>query len=97
MKMSNLERQDHTIRLPEKVTFDNVMQLYKDLHKQLNTSKHFVIDLANVTHCDSSLLALLLTVQANAYKFKKEIQFVAIPENLADLARVCHVDGVLDI
>ncbi len=55
-----------------------------------------IIDLASVTHSDSSGLAFLTCLKSEAVKSKEELSFINIPIQLQKLIELSHMEEVLD-
>jgi phospholipid transport system transporter-binding protein len=56
-----------------------------------------IVDLAEVSELDSSLLALLLAWLRDAQGRSRELAFANLPESLRTIARLYGVDGMLPV
>lgn len=87
---------DGRYRLPEALTFATTPQLYLQTAKMFDTpSPRLTFDLVGVTRVDSAGLALLLEWLREARRRSKEIRFQNIPAQLATIAKVSGLNGIL--
>jgi phospholipid transport system transporter-binding protein len=57
----------------------------------------FAVDLAAVTEVDTAAVALLLEWQRQAVARGGRLRLDGVPADVASLARLCGVDGLLDL
>lgn len=87
---------DGHYRLPEALTFATTPQLYLQTGEMFDTPlPRLTFDLAGVQRVDSAGLALLLEWLREARRRSKEIRFENIPEQLAAIAKVSGLNGIL--
>ena len=83
-------------RLPEALTFATTPDLYLQTGEMFNTPlPRLTFDLTGVTRVDSAGLALLLEWLREAQRRGKEIHFQNIPAQLAAIAKVSGLNGIL--
>lgn len=76
------------------LTFDNAAAALQAASAlELPTSGR--VDLSNLRAVDSSALAVVFALKRRARADRRELRFEAIPPDLASLARVYGVDGML--
>ncbi len=87
---------DGRYRLPEALTFATTPQLYLQTGNMFNTPLPLLtFDLAGVTRVDSAGLALMLEWRREAQRRGKNIRFQNIPAQLAAIAKVSGLNGIL--
>lgn len=87
---------DGHYRLPEALTFATTPQLYLQTGEMFDTPlPRLTFDLAGVRRVDSAGLALLLEWLREARRRGKEILFQNIPGQLAAIAKVSGLNGIL--
>ncbi|MBN1684319.1 MAG: STAS domain-containing protein [Gammaproteobacteria bacterium] len=87
---------NETIPINGDLTFSTVINLWKQNLPLLAQFSDIVIDLKNVTYCDSSSLALLIEWQLFAKKQNKSITFINAPQQLLKIAQVAHLYKILN-
>ena len=85
------------IKLKGTVTFDNVMSLDSKGLESIKTTQASLItlDLSELTHSDSSVLALLINWLRYANTYKKQLNYVSIPPFLEHVMSIYGIDEVL--
>jgi len=94
-----------TIRLTEHgkflvsgdLTFASVARLLDEGDRLLAGITRPVIDLSEVTHCDSAGLALLLEWLDRGRAKGAQIRFCHLPESLLRIARLSNLDSMLPV
>lgn len=79
------------------LTFSTVPALHKTLDKTLNGFENIEINLSQVGRSDSAGLALLIELASMAKQRNSGIEFLNIPYQMLDIARVSRLDSVLSI
>ncbi|VAW72395.1 hypothetical protein MNBD_GAMMA12-1771 [hydrothermal vent metagenome] len=96
--MSKVEIQKSSsgkIEIRGELSYDNVMTLAHDASGVFACEQDLCIDLGGITHTDSSGIALLVEWLSDARHHNQEINFINVPEQVMDVARVSHLDRVL--
>jgi len=75
--------------------FERVPRLWPELARQIEAHSDLVVSLAEVERADSAALALLLEGLDLARRKGHRLRYQAIPEALLQLARMSHVDLLL--
>jgi phospholipid transport system transporter-binding protein len=89
---------DGTVRLDGEMNFMSTPGMYRELESRFTGSGSILnIDLAGISHADSSGLALLLEWQAMTQKLDGRLHITNAPANLLRLARLCEADKLMDI
>lgn len=80
------------------LTFNSVVAIRNQLLKILktDTSELFCLDLADVIHCDSAGLALLIEVKKLCKQHSKVFKVVGVSANTLSLAEFCGVNNILE-
>lgn len=78
------------------MNFDSVAQLFKQGLQLLEEHEKIEVDFEQVTHADSSAIALLLSWIRLANQKGKAIVFTNLPSQLLEMATVCEVDLFLN-
>lgn len=77
--------------------FTTVVQVLNDALPLLGAGAEIRIDLQGVTRSDSAGLALLIEWMRAAQRLGKSVQFLNIPSQMLDIARVSSLDQVLPL
>lgn len=77
------------------LTHQAVTRLHRETRAWQRDRLPEVVDLAAVTRCDSSALALLLEWLSWARQRGSGMRFINPPDSLVTIARLCQVDEVL--
>lgn len=77
--------------------FDTVPALLENLTRALPRSGTVVLDLVGVTGANSAALALLVAVQREARARGLDIRIEHLPAELATIAQVSGLDGILPL
>lgn len=91
-----IRREGARIVLSGPVTLANVAALFEEGRRHIDEGVR-VVDLADVSHMDSSLLAMLLAWLREAKGRSHELAFANLPEALSTIARLYGVDGLLPV
>jgi phospholipid transport system transporter-binding protein len=81
-------------RLHGRITFDNVTSVYTAFAARPLPTRA-IVDLSELAHADSSVLALLLALLRRGARERTPLAIVAMPAALAALARVYGIDELL--
>lgn len=73
------------------LNFDAVMPLYKRGITLLDHCEHVLVDFSEVSHADSSAIALLLSWLRYAKQHNKTLIFANLPNQLLEICNVCEV------
>jgi len=73
-----------------------VSSVWQHRSKLVPENGQMLVDLASVTHSDSSGLALLTCIQSEANKTGYTLSFTNIPEQLNKLIELSHLEDVLN-
>lgn len=74
-----------------------VVGLRRSAARLLQTVSHPTFDLAAITECDSSALALLTALTRDAQKIGKQAHFIHVPAQLMAIAKLSALDKVLSL
>ena len=88
------------MRVSGDVTMATVSALFTEglkLSRKGETENSFIIDLAQLGKVDSSAVSLMLAWLREAQRDNFKLKFVNIPENLASLASLYGVAGLLNL
>ncbi|MCB1828026.1 MAG: STAS domain-containing protein [Coxiellaceae bacterium] len=88
---TQLTCQGNQLRLEGELTFMTVNKLYDRGPALMDSLQTIIIDLQNVSRCDSSALALLISWQRYASHCSKSITFAHVPQQLLAVAEVCGI------
>lgn len=91
-----IRREGRRIVLSGPVTLANVAQVLEEGRRHLEEGVR-VVDLAEVTEMDSSLLALMLAWLREAKSRSRELGFANPPESLRTIARLYGVNDLLPV
>ncbi len=90
--------EDGTVHLDGELNFASTPGMYRELESRFTGSGSILnINLAGISHADSSGLALLLEWQAMAHKLDRRLHIINAPANLLRLAKLCEAEKLLDI
>lgn len=77
------------------LNYDNVMSLAHDASGVFASEQDLCIDLGGVTHTDSAGIALLVEWLSEVRHHNQEINFINVPQQVMDVARISNLDRVL--
>ncbi len=84
------------LKLPQTLTQTSATVCLQTLTESLPTQDAtFVVDAAELSHFDSSALAVLLALRREALKLGKSFAIVSLPARLGDLARLYGIAELL--
>lgn len=92
-----IEVKNNIITIKGDVNFSNVIALQQQGIALINTMADIKISLKELSHCDSSGLALLTAWIRLAKVQKKPITLVHVPSFMQDIVRVYGLDSVLPV
>ena len=78
------------------MTFSSVKNLLQRSNELFSSIEALEVDLSQVDHADSAGLALVLEWMAQAAERNARIVFTGIPESMVSIARLCHVESLLN-
>ncbi len=87
---------DDSVKLIGQLTFDNAKSVYRQ-GKSLLSRNVRTFDLAELTHSDSSGLAVLLAWQQDAENLQIDLEYQHIPKQMQAMASLCEVSNILNI
>ncbi|MDR3501541.1 MAG: STAS domain-containing protein [Legionella sp.] len=84
---------------PLELSFKSVVEVRAQLYKTLmdDTSNHLVLDLSEVTHCDSAGMALLIEARKLCKKNNKTFEIIGMSAETESLADFCGVKDILEV
>lgn len=88
------------LKLEGDISFLTVKKIFVDAVKLLlkvEATNQVIVNLGHVTHADSAGLALLVELKRWSQKAKKNLIFQDLPEQLKLLAKVTHVESLLNL
>ena len=88
---------DDRLVVEGELDFTTVVALLGDARPLLEAGTDVRIDLQGITRSDSAGLALLIEWMRTAQRLGKAIQFLNIPPQMLDIARVSSLDQVLPL
>lgn len=91
MESCSLQKEKDGFKIVGLINFNTVTQIYKQGIQLLEGLNCVVIDFSEVTHADSSGIALLLYWLRIAKSEGKTFQFANLPAQLLEMANVCEV------
>ncbi len=83
------------IEIRGELSYDNVMTLAHDASGVFACEQDLCIDLGGITHTDSSGIALLVEWLSDARHHNQEINFINVPKQVMDVAKISNLDQVL--
>lgn len=83
------------IELKGELSYENVMTLSHDASAMFSSKSDLCIDLAGITHTDSAGIALLVEWLSEARHHNQDINFVNVPEQVMEVAKISNLDRVL--
>ncbi len=95
MHQSKIEKQKENYTVSGPIHFDTVSYLFKHGVEILEESSQARLDFKEVTHVDSSAVALLLSWLRVAKQKGKSFIFMNLPSQLLEIAKVCEVMPIL--
>jgi phospholipid transport system transporter-binding protein len=84
-------------RLGGALSFDTARAVLEKGTAAFAGQQRVSLDLSGITHADSAGLAVLLTWVGRARRDGRAISYTGLPPQLARIARVCGVDGLLGV
>lgn len=86
------------IELTNNLTINTVQMLRDRLLSRIKNNQHETvnIDLSGVSHCDTSGLVLLIDIKKQCNQHSKIVQFIKVPQKIADLADFYEVEKILN-
>jgi len=91
-----IKETDGTFLIKGLLNQTTVSDLWKQKELFVADNDQLVIDLASVTHSDSSGLAFLTCLKSEAVKSKQQLSLINIPIQLKKLIELSHMEEVLD-
>jgi phospholipid transport system transporter-binding protein len=91
-----IRREGRRILVSGPVTLTNVAGILEEGRRHLEEGVR-VVDLAEVSEMDSSLLAMMLAWLRDAKARNRELAFANPPEALQSIARLYGVDGLIPV
>ena len=88
---------DDRLMLEGELSFETVVRLLGEIRRLPDQGTEIQVDLQGVSRADSAGLALLVEWMRNAKSLGKSIQFLNIPQQMLDIARVSGLDQVLPL
>jgi phospholipid transport system transporter-binding protein len=85
------------IKVSGELTFATVPYLRLAGDSLITKCPQLIFDFSAVTHTDSASLALLTAWTRKAKQLKKTLQFIRLPQQLFEIARVSGLDKILPI
>lgn len=96
MRLSSLEIvNDRQVKVHGEMTFTTISPLLAQSQQLFNNYKHLAFDLSNVTQTDSAGLALLIEWLRIAQQKQLSVNFINMPAQLMNIAKVCNLDKIL--
>jgi phospholipid transport system transporter-binding protein len=88
---------DGRLALQGELSYATVTRLLGEARRLFEQCAEIHIDLHAITRSDSAGLALLVECMRDAQRLGKPIQFLNIPQQMLDIARVSSLDQVLPL
>ncbi|CAM4486649.1 MAG: hypothetical protein LEGION0403_FIIPPAGN_00355 [Legionella sp.] len=84
---------------PIELSFKSVVEVRAQLYKTLmdGASTHLVLNLSEVTHCDSAGMALLIEARKLCKKNNKTFEIIGMSAETESLADFCGVKDILEV
>ena len=89
-----LIQKQNQVQIKGAVTFDNARQLLSKFQQLKLDQNDLWIDCSQITHANSVVLACLLELIKIGQKQGKEVKVINLPENLARVAKISHLDKI---
>lgn len=94
--MNNIfKTKDNHICLSGPVQFETVQSMYKGMLQLFKGQSELVLDMAQVSQCDSACLALIVALIRYAKQKNVKLQFKGMPQQLRNLIRVGGLDLIM--
>lgn len=90
MTALTISREGETLRLAGSLRLEGAAEALNRLRRELARASVATLDLAGVTRCDSSAVALLLEMQRQGVK-----QIRHVPADMAAIVRACQLETLL--
>lgn len=90
MTALTITREGETLRLTGTLRLEDAAEALDGLRRELARGPVATLDLAEVTRCDSSAVALLLEMQRQGVK-----QIFHVPADMAAIVRACQLEALL--
>lgn len=97
MTLSELQVTANTIYIKGEITFNTVKTLWQQSKKKFPQSPDITIDLSQVTHSDSSGLALLIEWLRLAQTKQQKLKFNNLPPQLKNIAKLAKFTNILNL
>jgi phospholipid transport system transporter-binding protein len=95
MGICKTEKDTEGYKILGQINFDTVSHLYKQGKEILEKTAQVKLNFGEVTHADSSAIALLLSWLRVAKQKGKTFVFMNLPIQLLEIANVCEVMPIL--
>ena len=96
MILSSLEMvADGYVKVHGELTFRTILPLLLQSKPLMDSCPQLSFDLGSVTRTDSAGLAILIEWLRLARQSDSHVQFVNLPDQLMNIARVCNLETVL--
>ena len=96
MTLSSLEMiTEGQFKVQGEITFDTISPLLSQSGQIFNNYKQLTFDLSAVTQTDSAGLALLIEWLRIAEQKNIKVQFINLPKQLENIAKVCGLETIL--
>ncbi len=90
-------RGDNCVCVSGDLVFATAMDVIRQLEYHMAYKENFQIDLSQVSHADSSALALVLSVQSMARRDDCQIVFINLPPVIQVLVKVARLDSIIPL
>lgn len=97
MKSAGLTLTKEAIEISGRIGFDNVVSLCQQGITMFQDLNPIIVDLKNLSHSNSSGLALFSEWVRAAQRANQTIQFRNVPKFMQDIFKVCGLEGVFPI
>lgn len=91
MEVCTIQKESNGFKIKGLINFETVTKLYKQGTELLDGQENVIIDFSDVTHADSTGIALLLYWLRIAKSEGKSFKFANLPGQLLEMANVCEV------
>ncbi len=91
--MEIIQKQNQ-VQIKGAVTFDNARQLLSKFRQLKLDKSDLLIDCSQISHANSVVLSCLLEVIKIGQKQGKQVKVMNLPENLARVAKISHLDQI---
>ncbi|OGT21205.1 MAG: hypothetical protein A3C55_05225 [Gammaproteobacteria bacterium RIFCSPHIGHO2_02_FULL_42_13] len=90
----HLELTDKGFHLEGPLTFQHVRDIWNESQESFDQFETLEVDLADVSHCDSAALALLIEWKRLAIQQNQSIVFQNLPVQLIKMAKMSGVERI---